>query len=65
MKAKLCDKGKWFLSGIVVVFTRKHRPQTSDLENTDLENADLENTDLALKYKSLSSPFLFLLLFAV
>ena len=45
--------------------TQTSKTQTSDLENTDLENADLENTDLALKYKSLSSPFLFLLLFAV
>ena len=25
---------------------RKHRPQTSDLENPDLENTDLENPDL-------------------
>ena len=25
--------------------SRKHRPQTSDLENSDLENADLENSD--------------------
>ena len=39
--------------GTSIGVSRKHRPQTADLENadlgnTDLENTDLENTDLAI-----------------
>ena len=39
--------------GTSIGLSRKHRPQTADLENADLgntvlENRDLENTDLAI-----------------
>ena len=36
--------------------SRKHRPQTSDLENPGLENTDLENTDL--EDTDLENPYL-------
>ena len=34
------------LARVLLGVSRKHRPQTADLENTDLENTDLENADL-------------------